>query len=71
MSSILERLGNFLVSFQQRYEEYKRPRIPVNLLKSKETILVKPEPNSNLPEVNTPKPLVNIEENMIGEYFRP
>jgi hypothetical protein len=43
----------------------------VNLLKSKETILVKPEPKPNLPEVNTPKPLVNIEENMIGEYFRP
>lgn len=71
MSSVLERIGNFFNSFQKRYEEYKRPRIPANLLKSKETILVKSEPISNLPETNTPKPVINLEENMIGEYFRP
>lgn len=66
MSSLLERLGNFLVSFQQRYEEYKRPRIPLNLLKSKEPNTVKRD--VILPEVNTPKP---TEENHLGEFFRP
>ena len=69
MSSIFERLGKFITSFHERYEEYKRPRVPVNLLKSKEPDTVKRE--ASLPEVNTPKPVVNIEENMIGEYFRP
>lgn len=73
MSGILERLGNFFTNFHQRYEEYKRPRIPVNLLRSKDTILIKPEPaiKSKLPDASTPKPVVNLEENIIGEYFRP
>jgi hypothetical protein len=69
MSSVLERIGNFFVSFHQRYEEYRRPRIPLNLLKSKEPDTVKRE--VTLPEVNTPKPVVNIDENIIGEFFRP
>ena len=69
MSSILERLGNFLVSFQQRYEEYKRPRIPLNLLRTKEPDTVKRD--VTLPEVNTPKPVIKLEENVLGEFFRP
>ena len=66
MSSILERIGNFFSSFHQRYEEFKRLRIPLNLLKSKEPDTVKRE--VNLPEENTPKP---NEENHLGEFFRP
>ena len=69
MSSLLERLENFLVSFQQRYEEYKRPRIPLNLLKSKEPDTVRRE--VTLPEINTPKPEIKSEENLLGEFFRP
>jgi hypothetical protein len=65
MFNILERLGNFITSFQQRYEEFKRPRVPLNLLKSKEPDTVKRE--VNLPD-NTPKP---DEENHLGEFFRP
>jgi len=65
MFNIVERLGNFITSFQQRYEEFKRPRVPLNLLKSKEPDTVKRE--VNLPD-NTPKP---DEENHLGEFFRP
>jgi hypothetical protein len=68
MSSLLERLGNFISSFHQRYEEFKRPRIPMNLLVSKD-----PEPikhHVNIPESNTPKSITNINEHM-SELFRP
>jgi len=67
MSSILERLGMFLSSFQQRYEEYNRPRIPLNLFGSKEPTHVKKEPS--LPDVETPK--LPVESQNITELFRP
>ena len=66
MSTIINRLTSFISLFHQRYEEYKRPRIPLNLLKSKEPETVKRD--VVLPELNTPKP---ADENHLGEFFRP
>lgn len=67
MSSILQRIGTFFSSFKEKYDDFKRPRIPVNLLKSKEPDIKR---DVILPEVNTPR-VEPKDENVIGEFFRP